>query len=433
MKWAAVLVCVLAASAAEARPKPGDELTLAELAWPATTKSAQATAAADVVRGAGQRGKLGKLAPGSRIGWKRIVAASDRCGAYFELESRGWVCARDLAPSDLPPAPGDRADPAQIVDFILAQTRFGVRPQGAPAYASVSAIQRGRATKQLVGWTFLDGLIAPSLRSVAIVGGAVFLKTVQGYVAATHLMARPAPDFAGLSITPTTPWPVAWAMPEERDDLVAVRATPSAKAEPTRQLERRAVVSILESRDGFARIAEHEWVALAELRIATTSPRPKGVRADERWLDVDLDQNVLVAYEGDTPVYATLVSTGFGSTPTSLHRIVKKVAMIRLVSPAVALGTWNIPDAPFWMEFRKYYGVHGAYWHDSFGKKRGHGCVNVSPRDGRQLFDWTYPQVPAGWQEAVGEGTPIRIRNRSNPNPPWTDYNTDPPVPIKPS
>ncbi|MBS1123500.1 MAG: ErfK/YbiS/YcfS/YnhG family protein [Deltaproteobacteria bacterium] len=427
IRWLVVGTCLLVAGSVDARPKPGAELALADLAWPTTTHSARALTSAAVLRSAGQRTRLGKLAVGTRIAWKRIVAASDRCGAYLELEPRGWVCAKDLAPSDLPPVAATQADPAQIVDYILAQTRFGVRPQGSPAYDSVAAIERGRATKQLVGWTFLNDTIA----AVAVVGGSVFVKTIQGYVAVGNLMARPASDFEGLPITASTSWPFAWAMPDERDARVAVRSTPSAKAAQVRELERRAIVNVLETKDRFARIGDAEWVAVAELRIAKSSPRPRGVRADERWLDVDLDQNVLVAYEGDKPVYATLVSTGFGSTPTSLHRIVRKVALTRLVSPAVALGTWDVPDAPFWMEFRKYYAVHGAYWHDSFGKKRGHGCVNVSPRDGRQLFDWTYPQVPVGWQEAEGDGTPIRIRNRAVPDPPWTDYDTDPPVPIK--
>jgi hypothetical protein len=428
LRGLAVAACLVVTGRADARPKAGSELAIADLKWPATTHSAQATTAAVVLRTAGPRGQIGKLAVGTRIAWKRVVASDDRCGAYVELEPRGFVCAKDLTPSDLPPASAEKADPARIVDYILAQSRFGVRPQGSPAFDSVGAIERNRPTKQLVGWTFLNDTIA----AVAVVGGTVFVKTVQGYIAATNLMARPASDFEGLALTAATPWPFAWAMPDDRDAHVAVRARPSAKAAAIRELERRAIVPVLETKDGFGRIGEAEWVALAELRIAKTSSRPKGVRPDERWLDVDLDQNVLVAYEGDKPVYATLVSTGFGSTPTSLHRIVKKVAMTRLVSPAVALGTWNIPDAPFWMEFRKYYAVHGAYWHDSFGKKRGHGCVNVSPRDGRQLFDWTYPQVPAGWQEAEGDGTPIRIRNRAVPDPPWTDYNTDPPVPIKP-
>jgi hypothetical protein len=45
--------------------------------------------------------------------------------------------------------------------------------------------------------------------------------------------------------------------------------------------------------------------------------------------------------------------------------------------------------------------VHGAYWHDGFGKARSHGCTNVPPVDARWLFRWSRPELPAGWHGAV--------------------------------
>jgi lipoprotein-anchoring transpeptidase ErfK/SrfK len=417
------------ASTAHATPK---ELTIADLEWPASSKSAQALVAADVANDAGKRAVIGKLAKGTRVGWKRIVAASDRCRAYVEIEPRGWICAKDLAPSDQPPAAAPTADPAKILDHVLDELHFGVVPDGGKAYDSQGAITRN-AGKKLVGWTFLHGPVG----AFAVVGGTMFLKTLQGYIAASDLMLRPASEFEGIAIASTTTWPFGWIMPGERDEPVAVRATPSPTGARVRDAAYRSIVPVLDVRakEGFARIADNEWVPLAALHVARITKRPKGVRADERWIDVDTDEKVMVTYQGDTPVYATLVSTGFGgATPISLHRIVQKRATMTLTSPAIATGTWSIPDVPFTMIFRKYYAVHAAYWHDSFGKQRGHGCVNLSPRDARHLYDWTLPEVPAGWLErdAVGsEGTPIRIRNRANPDPPWTDYDSEPPVPTK--
>ena len=378
----------------------------------------------------GKRTQVGKLAAGTRVAWKRIVASSDRCAAYLEIEPRGWVCAKDLAPSDEPPAAAEQADPAKIVEHVLAELHLGVVPEGGKAYRSRTSIENGRAAKKLAGWTFLHGAVG----AFSIVGTTMFMKTIEGYVAISDLMMRPASAFEGVAVTPAQ-WPFAWIMPVTREELTVVREGPAATAARVRDLSYRTIVPVLETRDRFARIGANEWVALSTLAVARASQRPRGVRADERWIDVDLDEKVMVTYEGDTPVFATLVSTGFGgATPTSLHRIVEKRATMTLVSPEIATGTWSIPDVPFMMIFRKYYGVHTAYWHDSFGKQRGHGCVNLSPRDARHLYDWTLPEVPAGWQEgnAVGnEGTPIRIRNRGNPDPSWTDYNSEPPVPTK--
>jgi hypothetical protein len=145
---------------------------------------------------------------------------------------------------------------------------------------------------------------------------------------------------------------------------------------------------------------------------------------------VDLDEQVMVAYEGDVAVYATMISGGRGrSTPTGIHRISKKIARTRMKAPDVSLGRWDMPDVPFSMRFRKYYAVHGVYWHDSFGKPRSQGCVNLSPRDARFVFEWSYPQVPEGWMDArdYDGGTPIRLRNRRDPEPAWADYDDDPP------
>ena len=104
------------------------------------------------------------------------------------------------------------------------------------------------------------------------------------------------------------------------------------------------------------------------------------------------------------------------------------------MAPPESFGSWDLPGVPFYMGFRRHYALHGVYWHDSFGNRRSHGCVNLSPRDARYLFEWTFPQVPDGWLEAdarPGEGTPIRIRNRRVPDPGWVDYDAAPPVPTR--
>jgi hypothetical protein len=236
--------------------------------------------------------------------------------------------------------------------------------------------------------------------------------------------------------TPPPAWPFAWVTPRTKDALVSVRDAPDAGAAEVRTLARRTIVPVLETRDRFARIGVDEWVGLSELRVARITRRPQGVVPGERWIDVDLDEQVMVAYEGDVAIYATMVSGGRGrSTPTGIHRISKKIARTRMKAPDVALGHWDVPDVPFAMRFRKYYAVHGAYWHDGFGKPRSQGCVNLSPRDARFVFEWSEPHVPDGWADArdYDGGTPIRIRNHRDPNPEWADYDSDPPpsVPLR--
>jgi lipoprotein-anchoring transpeptidase ErfK/SrfK len=426
-----VPVILLASAVAAAAPR---ELPLAELGWPATTKSALVRADVDVVRTPGARDPIGKLAAGSRVAFARVVAGPG-C-AYVELVPSGYACTKQLAPSDAPPE--SAIDSARVVAATLARAYFGTGARGATAYAAP-----GRGAKALEPWRFIQDAIY----GVRFAGGAVFVKTGDGYVAANELEPRPASRFEGVAIVgrgstavrspggsaesiDPTQWPFAWVA-----ERAVVRAAPSGIGAWRRELPARARVTIAEQRDGYARIADGEWIALADLHVAQSSPRPKGVHADERWIDVDLDQQVLVAYAGDTPVYATLVSTGLGaSTPTSLHRIHEKRTLVHLTAPAISYGSWDMPDTPFYMDFRIYYALHGAYWHDAFGTRRSHGCVNLAPRDAGWLFDWTLPHVPAGWADITArgdEGTPVRIRDRAHPDPPWTDYMAPPPVPTR--
>jgi lipoprotein-anchoring transpeptidase ErfK/SrfK len=75
---------------------------------------------------------------------------------------------------------------------------------------------------------------------------------------------------------------------------------------------------------------------------------------------------------------------------------------------------YSLHDVPWTQFFFESYAIHGVYWHDRFGNRRSHGCVNLSPRDARWLFDWTHPVLPDGWWAihpvAGEESTLIRVR-----------------------
>jgi hypothetical protein len=91
-----------------------------------------------------------------------------------------------------------------------------------------------------------------------------------------------------------------------------------------------------------------------------------------------------------------------------------------------------VRDVPWAMSFRRYFALHGVYWHDEFGRKHSHGCVNLAPADARWAWAWTAPAVPDGWLEVKaddGAGTPIRLRNHGHPDPPWLDFEGLPPEP----
>jgi lipoprotein-anchoring transpeptidase ErfK/SrfK len=60
-------------------------------------------------------------------------------------------------------------------------------------------------------------------------------------------------------------------------------------------------------------------------------------------------------------------------------------------------ANFELRDVPWIQYFASGYALHGAYWHDDWGKLKSGGCVNVSPIDGKWLYEFTEPSVPEGW------------------------------------
>jgi lipoprotein-anchoring transpeptidase ErfK/SrfK len=128
----------------------------------------------------------------------------------------------------------------------------------------------------------------------------------------------------------------------------------------------------------------------------TPTPRPTQTQApvippvtdlDERWIDIDLSEQRLYAYDGQTLVGSFIVSTGTAYTPTPVGRF---AVWTKLRYTDMAGPGYYLPDVPYTMYFYKDYGIHGTYWHDNFGTPMSHGCVNMITEDAAWLFDWSY-------------------------------------------
>ena len=116
----------------------------------------------------------------------------------------------------------------------------------------------------------------------------------------------------------------------------------------------------------------------------------------ERWIEVDLSEQMAIAYEGATPVRAFVISTGVGNTPTiqGTFRIWAKIAMQDMRGGSRAAGTYyHLRDVKNVQYFHRSYGFHGTFWHNNFGTPMSRGCVNMTDEDAKWLFDWTSPSV----------------------------------------
>ena len=123
-----------------------------------------------------------------------------------------------------------------------------------------------------------------------------------------------------------------------------------------------------------------------------------------------------VHYEGDTFVFVTLVSSGREGfeTAAGTFRIQSKHVSTTMDDPSSPTEAYSIEDVPWTMYFEGSYALHGAFWHDNFGRVRSHGCVNLAPLDAQRLFWFTSPRLPAGWTAVLPSererGSLVRVR-----------------------
>ncbi len=148
------------------------------------------------------------------------------------------------------------------------------------------------------------------------------------------------------------------------------------------------------------------WVRSNELTKTRPGEPPKDLAPGEKWIDVNVKTQTLVAYEGDRAVYATAVSTGKEDkqdkekdhhTPTGTWRIREKHVAATMDGDVASDGPYSIEDVPWIMYFNGSYALHGAFWHNNFGRMQSHGCVNLAPKDAHEIFGWTEPRMPEGW------------------------------------
>ena len=140
-------------------------------------------------------------------------------------------------------------------------------------------------------------------------------------------------------------------------------------------------------------------------RIDPAKRMPAWGKNGEKWLDINVTKQTLVAYEGERPVYATLISSGEAGLDDPAHSTATKRGIFRIhtkhLSTTMASDEvgeeFELRDVPYVQYFEDGYALHGAYWHDRFGVPKSHGCINLAPEDARRLFFFTEPQVPAGW------------------------------------
>ena len=344
----------------------------------------------------------------------------DGCtGQFLQVGADAWVCDDQVALSGLPAleAGSRRGGTLDGLPFRY----FFVGPDGTAGYKRIDDVDIAPPDMQL------DPGFAVAIVEERLVDGERFGLSNGGLWIPMRDVGASAPStFHGSDVgADSTRIPFAWVVSEvasvHRRQAGVFVATGEARSHFDK------VAFLEEATRGttsFVRIDENAWVDARDLRHPTLSSAPAevDVASGEHWIDVDLASQTLVAYEGARAMFATLVSTGkgVGSAPNATPRGVFRV-WVKLLSTNMdnleddnAARYYRMEDVPWVQYFSKGVGLHGVYWHRSFGRVRSHGCVNLAPLDAERLFWWTGPKLPAGWSATLPYshevGAIVRVR-----------------------
>lgn len=156
-------------------------------------------------------------------------------------------------------------------------------------------------------------------------------------------------------------------------------------------------------------------VPYAQLRMVhpkEMSPLSPDVDPDEKRIQISIEEQTLTAYEGPRIVLATTISSGLPTpedyegkiptdTPLGRFRVQTKMPSRHMGDGKITADpdAYELPGVPWVCLFTKDgIGLHGTYWHDNFGRRMSHGCVNLRNRDALWLYRWTNPVAgPQDW------------------------------------
>lgn len=211
----------------------------------------------------------------------------------------------------------------------------------------------------------------------------------------------PTSEFVGVMLDDDWSLPFGWIL-----DITGIYASSFPGGEPDSETgliplhyERFNIYAEAVGADGWTwyLVGPNQWVKQIFMTVIKPTERPDEVTSN-RWVSVDLFEQSLIAYEGNRPVFATLISTGLEGTETNrgVFEVWARLERDGMSGATGAPNAYALQSVPWVQYFDDGISLHGTYWHDTFGYRRSRGCVNLSISDSRWVYDFFTPLAQAG-------------------------------------
>lgn len=381
----------------------------------------------------------GRIDLGNTLAIFEKVEGSGCAGeGWARVDHASYVCLKNTTSSETAPVQHPVVPEGLTVPFIYAKPkadRKGKLLAEVPRYKSKSALIADREPVDYLAPNHQYAFVAEEL----VPGrGKVVVDEDEQVVPIADLRFEKPSEFQGRALADSpVPEGMAPAWASSREALLRREPKLKAKVEGQLAYHQRVDVKPEVLRGGGSRWIEipgglpdgaSAFVEADKLRVWTPGPELADIAADEVWVDVELGQQTLALMRGQTPTFVTLVSSGTGhkpntSTPKGIYRIRHKVAHgpMRNRPEDAEESPYHVEAVPWVQYFYKRFALHGSYWHNGFGHRKSHGCVNLAPHDARYIFERTGPELPPGWmvvyEHAERPGTVVRVRKGLEPVP----------------
>ncbi len=362
---------------------------------------------------------IGYLHAGSTVARANEAYSKSECeGGWFPIRPRGFVCIDEGATLDLkhPTLTAMAIQPNLNADMPYAYARtkvdatvFEVDPEGERQVKSNGSLTSQSGAAIVGSWQASDEN-GKSLELAMLTNGR--------FVDVAALDRAEYGTFKGVEINDQIQLPVGFIV---KRGISAWDVTgPTLKRK--RRLEVHDVVPLTgryrtSHDEKFWETTEGDWVRHRDMTTARQRTKvPEFVHDTRRWVDVSVVAGTAVAYEGQEPVFATLVSVGADrlgdegqGASVGLNRVTQRGEFAVVSKHITALNAKpdgfanrvDMHDVPWVLELASGQLLHGAYWHQRFGVEHGPGNIQLSPADARWLWNWAEPAVPEHWHAVL--------------------------------
>ena len=304
-----------------------------------------------------------------------------RCFLYSE--EVGVVCDGRLNPD-----PGQFEAPDPVEDSLLEYASYAYMEDNINIYPEPNL---AAAPLYNVG----DGFLYVTIQGVLEANGHKWYVINPGeYALADGIRLVDTPEFHGVEITVQPERPFGWIVQE-----IVPSSEPDGEPNPEfANLERFSFFQVFDAVIGeddwvWYQIGGDRWIRQTQVSLVDVTEAPEDVGEGEFWTEVDLYEQTFAAYEGERMVYAGLISSGLNRWPTyeGLFQVWSRFLKTKMSGAEGKVDYYFVEDVPYTMYFDQTneIALHGAYWHDRYGFKHSHGCVNMPPRDAEWIYYWS--------------------------------------------